>query len=87
VLDACLSWAEFESLVVAMSREVPLRAVEQTLADAQQRLIDAVRGPRWAPVRGRAAPFACPRCELAEDLVGTGKRTRRRTGAHRGRGG
>ncbi len=38
----------------------------------------AVCGPRWAPVRGLAAPFACRRCERAEDFVRKGKRTRRR---------
>jgi hypothetical protein len=78
VLDARSSWAEFESLVVAMSREVPLRALEETLADAQERLIDSVCGPRWAPVRGLPAPFACPRCEMAEDFIRKGKRTRKR---------
>ena len=56
-----------------------MRALEEALADAQERLIDSVCGPRWAPVRGRAAPFACPRCELAEDFVRKGKRTCRRT--------
>ncbi len=61
-LDARSSWAEFESLAVQMSREVPLRALEAALADAQERLIDSVCGPRWSPVRGLAAPFACPRC-------------------------
>jgi hypothetical protein len=78
MLNARSSWSEFESLVVQMSREVPLRALEEALADAQERLIDSVCGPRWAPVRGLAAPFACPRCEMAEDFVRKGKRTRRR---------
>jgi hypothetical protein len=32
VLEARSSWAEFESLVVAMSREVPLRAWEEWAA-------------------------------------------------------
>jgi hypothetical protein len=50
-LDARSSWSEFESLAVAMSREVPLRVLEATLADAQERLIDLVCGPRWALVR------------------------------------
>ena len=63
VLDARSSWSEFESLAVQMSREVGLRALEATLADAQERLIDSVCGPRWSPVRGLAAPFACPRYE------------------------
>ena len=61
-----------------MSREVPLRALEATLADAQERLIDAVCGPRWAPVRGLPAPFGCPRCGKAEDFARKGKRTRKR---------
>ncbi|MGH3838757.1 MAG: ISH6 family transposase [Pseudonocardiaceae bacterium] len=78
VLDARSSWAEFESLVVEMSREVGLRALEETLADAQERLIDSVCGPRWVPVRGLPAPFACPRCERVEDFARKGTRTRRR---------
>ena len=78
VLDARSSWMEFESLAVAMSREVPLRALEETLGDAQERLIDSVCGPRWVPVRGLPAPFACPRCEMAEDFARKGRRTRKR---------
>ncbi|MGH3772582.1 MAG: hypothetical protein ACRDRW_14500 [Pseudonocardiaceae bacterium] len=77
-LNARSSWMEFESLAVEMSREVPLRALEAALADAQKRLIDSVCGLRWAPVQGLAAPFACPRCEMAEDFARKGKRTRRR---------
>jgi hypothetical protein len=77
-LDARSSWAEFESLAVQMSREVPLQALEATLADAQERLIDAVCGPRWAPVRGLPAPFGCPRCGRCEDFARKGKRTRPR---------
>jgi transposase len=61
-----------------MSREVPLRALEETLADAQERLIDSVCGPRWVPVRGLVAPFGCPRCGVREDFVRKGKRTRKR---------
>jgi len=78
VLDARSSWMEFESLAVQMSREVPLRALEETLADAQERLIDSVCGPRWAPVRDLAAPFGCPRCGAREDFARKGKRTRKR---------
>ncbi len=70
-----------------MSREVPLRALEQPLAQAQERLIDSVCGPRWAPVRGLPAPCACPRWEMAEDFVRKGKRTRRRKPAPRARWG
>jgi hypothetical protein len=49
MLAARSSWLEFESLVVQMSCEVPLQALEEALADAQERLIDSVRGPRWVP--------------------------------------
>jgi len=78
VLDARSSWSEFESLAVQMSREVGLRALEATLADAQERLIDSVCGPRWSPVRGLAAPFACPRCGSRVDFARKGRRTRKR---------
>jgi hypothetical protein len=77
-LDTRSSWSEFESLAVAMSREVPLRALEETRGDAQERLIDSVCGPRWAAVRGLPAPFGCPRCEMAEDFARKGRRTRKR---------
>lgn len=43
---------------------------------AQERLIDGVCGPRWAPVRGLAAPFACPGCGAGQDFARKGKRTR-----------
>ncbi len=49
------------------------------LEDAQERLIDSVCGPRWAPVRGLPAPFGCLRCEMVEDFARKGKRTRKRT--------
>jgi hypothetical protein len=62
VLDARSSWSEFESLAVAMGRELPGQALASVLADAQERLIDSVCGPRWAPVRSLPAPFGCPRC-------------------------
>jgi len=78
VLDRRSFVVEFESLVAQMSREVPLRALEATLANAQERLIDSVCGSRWAPVRGLPAPFACPRCAVAEDFVRKGRRTRKR---------
>jgi hypothetical protein len=38
-LDARSSWSEFESLAVAMSREVPLRALEATLDEARSILV------------------------------------------------
>jgi hypothetical protein len=78
VLDGRSSWSEFESLAVAMGRELPGQALASVLADAQERLIDSVCGPRWAPVRGLPAPFGCPRCKAAEDFVRKGKRTRKR---------
>lgn len=43
--------------------------VEVTLADAQERLIDSVCGPQWAPVRKPSAPFASPRCGAGEDIA------------------
>ena len=52
-LDARSSWTEFESLAVQMSREVPLRALEDTLSDAQERLIDS---RAWAAVGSGAGP-------------------------------
>src|SRR5664279_570619 len=61
-LDASLSWNALESLVVGMSHEVPARALALALDDAQERLLQEACGPRWAPVRGRLAPFACPGC-------------------------
>jgi hypothetical protein len=62
-----------------MSREVPPRALQATLDDAQERLIDSVCGPRWAPVGSRPAPIARPRCEVAEDFARKRTRTRKRT--------
>jgi hypothetical protein len=53
VLDGCSSWTESESLAVAMSREVPLRALE-TLGDAQERLIDS--SPASTPPSAPASP-------------------------------
>ncbi len=52
-LDARSSWAQFESLVVQMLGEVPLRALEQALADAQERL---TRFGVWAAVGAGAGP-------------------------------
>lgn len=78
VLDARSSWSEFESLAVQMGKELPGQALASVLDDAQERLIDSVCGPRWAPVRGLVAPFACPRCGAKEDFARKGKRTRKR---------
>ena len=77
-LDGSTSWSVFESLAVQMSREVPLRALAEALDEAQERLVDAVCGPRWAPVRDLAAPFGCPGCGARQDFARKGKRTRPR---------
>src|SRR2546422_2695316 len=77
-LDECSSWSALESLAVEMAREVPLAALAAALEDAQERLIDQVCGPRWAPVRHLPAPFACPGCGAREDFARKGKRTRPR---------
>src|SRR5659263_544295 len=77
-LDASLSWNALESLVVGMSHEVPARALALALDDAQERLLQEACGPRWAPVRGRLAPFACPGCGAREDFARKGERTRPR---------
>ena len=59
-LGGSLSWNGLESLVVAMSREVPGRALALALDEAQERLIAAACGPRWAPARGLPASFTLP---------------------------
>ncbi len=78
-LDAASSWNAFESLAVQMSQDLPRRALAKALDEAQERLIDSVCGPRWAPVRGLGAPFACPKCQADKDFARKGKRTRPRT--------
>ncbi|MGH8774315.1 MAG: hypothetical protein ACRDWI_03810 [Jiangellaceae bacterium] len=78
LLGAWSSWEVFESLAVRMSGELPSRALAEALDEAQERLIDAVCGPRWAPVRGLAAPFACPGCAAGKDFARKGRRTRPR---------
>jgi hypothetical protein len=78
VLDTRSSWSEFESLAVQMGKELPGQALASVLADAQERLIDSVCGPRWAPVRDLAAPCGCPRCGVREDFARKGKRARKR---------
>src|SRR5674536_245406 len=75
-LDASLSWNALESLVVGMSYEVPARALALALDDAQERLLQEACGPRWAPVLGLLAPFACPGCGAREDFARKWKRTR-----------
>ncbi len=72
------SWGDFESLAVQMGKELPRQALAEALEQAQEQLIDSVCGPRWAPVRGLPAPFACPGCQVEEDFARKGKRTRPR---------
>jgi hypothetical protein len=47
----------FES--VQMGKELPGQALASVLEDAQERLIDSVCGPRWAPTPGLATPVRC----------------------------
>ncbi len=68
VLDTRSCWSEFESLAVQMGKELPGQALASVLADAQERLIDSVCGPRWAAVWGLPTPFGCPRCGGAGGL-------------------
>lgn len=77
-LDELSSWSAFESLAVQMTKEVAGLALAQALDELQERLVDSVCGPKWAPVRGLPAPFACPRCESHEDFARKGRRTRPR---------
>lgn len=77
-LGASSSWSCFESLAVQMAKDLPRQALAEALDEAQERLIDSVCGPRWAPVRGLPAPFACPGCQVREDFARKGKRTRPR---------
>ena len=77
-LSAASSWGVFESLAVQMAKDLPVQALAQALDQLQERLIVAACGPRWAPVRGLPAPFACPGCQVTEDFARKGKRTRPR---------
>src|SRR5674536_350623 len=62
----------------AGSRRARARGVALALDDAQERLLQGACGPRWAAVRVRVAPFACPGCGAREDFARKGKRTRPR---------
>jgi hypothetical protein len=73
-----LSWSMVEAWAVAMREEVPAAALAVSLEQVQDQLIDRVCGPRWLPVRGLPAPFACPGCGVMQDFVRKGKRTRPR---------
>ena len=73
-----LSWSAFESLAVQMSKDLPVAVLAVALDELQERLIDQVCGPKWAPVRGLPAPFSCPRCGVSSDFARKGRRTRPR---------
>jgi hypothetical protein len=73
-----LSWSMVEAWAVAMREEVPAAALAVSLEQVQDQLIDSVCGPRWLPVRGLPAPFACPGCGVMQDFARKGKRTRPR---------
>ena len=77
-LDEFSSWSAFESLAVQMSKDVPGQALAQALDELQEKLIEQVCGPKWAPQRGLPAPFACPECGAASDFARKGRRTRPR---------
>lgn len=77
-LDEASSWSAFESLAVQMSKDVPGQALAQALDELQEKLIEQVCGPKWAPQRGLPAPFACPECATASDFARKGRRTRPR---------
>ncbi|MBA2730976.1 MAG: hypothetical protein H0U48_09540, partial [Euzebyaceae bacterium] len=74
-LSSASSWHALESLAVAMARDLPNQALAQALDEAQERLIDGVCGPKWAPVRDVVAPFACPRCPVDRDFARKGRRS------------
>jgi hypothetical protein len=77
-LDEASAWSRFESLAVAMSRRVGGAALAATLEELQEQLLDRVCGPKWAPMRGLWAPFACPGCGARSDFARKGWRTRPR---------
>jgi hypothetical protein len=77
-LDVFASWSAFESLAVQMSKDVAALALAQALDELQERLIDGVCGPKWAPARNLPAPFACPGCGAGSDFARKGRRSRLR---------
>ncbi len=77
-LSGSVSWNTLEALAVQMGRDVPRQALAQALDEAQERLIDSVCGPKWAPVRHLEAPFRCPKCRAGSDFARKGRRTRPR---------
>jgi len=50
-----------------MRRKVLPQVLGSATADAQERLIDAVCGPRWAPTR--TCQHRCPHCEATGDFA------------------
>jgi hypothetical protein len=77
-LDECSLWSAFESLAVQISKDLPAAALAAALDELQERLVDQVCGPKWAPARGLPAPFACPGCGAGSDFVRKGRRSRLR---------
>lgn len=70
MLDEFSSWSSFESLAVQMSEDIPGLALAQALDELQERLIEQVCGPKWAPQRGlrrrsRARAAGWPRTSSA----------------------
>lgn len=78
MLDEFSSWSAFESLAVQMSEDIPTQALAEALDELQERLVEQVCGPKWAPQRGLPAPFACPGCGAGSDFARKGRRTRPR---------
>lgn len=77
-LDRAARWSVFESWAVEMREQLPGQVLAQALDELQEHLIDEVCGPRWLPVRGLPAPFACPRCQARDDFARKGRRARPR---------
>lgn len=73
-----LRWSQVEAWAVAMRDQAPAAVLSASLEQVQDRLIDRVCGPRWLPVRGLPAPFACPGCGVMQDFARKGMRTRPR---------
>lgn len=63
-LDEWSLWSAFESLAVQMSKDLPAAASATALDELQERLVDQVCGPKWAPARCLPAPFAPDRTSL-----------------------
>jgi hypothetical protein len=83
-LDEWSLWSAFESLAVQMSKDLPAAASATALDELQERLVDQVCGPKWAPARCLPAPFACPGCGAGSDFARKGRRTPTAALGHRG---